>query len=321
MSEILSWQRENGTMILLPKRGRVLQVNIQGHDAFWINEQFENDSGDWNAGGDRLWVAPERDWFWKSHSSMDFGDYDISSHLDPGSWTKEVANHNYCCVRQRVALKNWRGGEYAEFSLARGIQLIEYPGAPFFESYLSYRTDNELELVRGPSGQNLDIWSILQIPPGGNLLVGTRGDVNLRDYFDPIPSTLWKKDSQSLQLKITGDTRYKIGVAPEQSTGRMAYARRIDGRYLVIYRQFFAQPWQRYCDTPGLDTASQGDAVQVYNDSGAFGGFGEMEFHSPAITFGSGPQRLADSNLTIVGFVAEQDWLPWQEFWLYGNET
>ncbi|NJL31318.1 MAG: hypothetical protein HC898_06630 [Phycisphaerales bacterium] len=33
----------------------------------------------------------------------------------------------------------------------------------------------------------------------------------------------------------------------------------------------------------------RGDCVQAYNDDGTFGGFGEMEYHDPAIVAGRQP--------------------------------
>ena len=58
----LVWKTSAGTITLLPQRGRVLQVTVAGQDAFWVNPNW---TGDWNVGGDRLWVGPEISWFWK----------------------------------------------------------------------------------------------------------------------------------------------------------------------------------------------------------------------------------------------------------------
>jgi len=63
-----------------------------------------------------------------------------------------------------------------------------------------------------------------------------------------------------------------------------------------------------------LDTP--GDAVQVYNDDGNFGNFGEMEYHTPALVAGAGNDLIQDTNLTVAGFVARSDWDAWQRRWL-----
>ena len=108
------------------------------------------------------------------------------------------------------------------------------------------------------------------------MLIPCRRQANLRDYFEPIASD--KVDSQQclFSLRITGDGRYKVGLLPENIPGRVAYARPVEQGVLVIYRQFFPQPWRPYCDVPMHDIQSQGDVLQVVNDSGDSGGFGEM---------------------------------------------
>ena len=60
----------------------------------------------------------------------------------------------------------------------------------------------------------------------------------------------------------------------------------------------------------------RGDAVQVYNDGGDLGGFGEMEFHSPALVVGRGNDWLQDSCFTVVGFVPARQWRKWTDHWL-----
>jgi hypothetical protein len=47
-------------------------------------------------------------------------------------------------------------------------------------------------------------------------------------------------------------------------------------------------PERRYCDHPlGTDPAGQGDAIQVFEDGGHYGGYAEIEHHSPAARYGS----------------------------------
>lgn len=315
MSETFTWPAGSGSLTLLPSRGRVLQASLGGHDAYWVNEQEPALAG-WNAGGDRLWAAPELDWFWKTRTAVDFDQYEIPAALDPAPWFTEDHQPGYCRVTQNVELPNQHDGQVTRFKRARNFELVALNQAPFFEIHLAYRTDNELSIKSGPEDQCLDSWSILQLPPGGTLWLGTSGEGVPRDYFAPVPASMWGRDADALHFEINGAQQYKVGVAPHHSNGRMAYTRPVDGQLLVIYRQFWVQPWRFYCDWPMLSGATQGDAVQIYNDDGNAGGFGEMEYHSPALRIGQGPQQLIDSNLTIVGLVSPDNWLPWRAHWL-----
>jgi len=96
----------------------------------------------------------------------------------------------------------------------------------------------------------------------------------------------------------------------------VAYARKVAGEYLVVYRKFFPQPWRLYSDVPMNDLKGPGDALQVYNDDGPLGGFGELEYHSPTIQVGQGNNHIMDSNLTIVGLICENQWQDWLNHWL-----
>ena len=49
-------------------------------------------------------------------------------------------------------------------------------------------------------------------------------------------------------------------------------------------------PSSQYADISPNQTDQNGDVLQIYNDSGGLGGYGEIECHSPAI----GTQGVAD---------------------------
>jgi hypothetical protein len=85
---------------LAPDRGRVLQVGIAGHDAFWENRAW---SGDWNVGGDRLWLAPEVAWNWKT-MKVDFTQCEVPEEEDSGRWQVTSESDDYCRIEQRVTL-------------------------------------------------------------------------------------------------------------------------------------------------------------------------------------------------------------------------
>lgn len=71
-----------GEFSVLPSRGRVYALTHRGQEAIWRPKII----ADWNIGGDRLWIAPERDWHWTDISFFDLSNYQVAEAIDPGSW-------------------------------------------------------------------------------------------------------------------------------------------------------------------------------------------------------------------------------------------
>ncbi|MSU64465.1 MAG: hypothetical protein EXS31_19100 [Pedosphaera sp.] len=298
----ITYRLPSGQITLLPSRGRVLQVSIGGDDAFWVNPKWD---GGWNVGGDRLWVGPEVHWNWKTRGPIDFEKYHIPAAMDPGSWLPVPAGKRSCAARQTITLRHQLQNARAQLEIGRRFEPVVSGGNG---TVVTYATENSMRLRGGTSGQEADLWSVLQLPAGGVMYIPCKSRPRYRNYFNPIPRSLWKIDGRVLCLEITGRHQYKIGVPADLTTGRIVYARRVGQKYLVIRRDFFPQPWRRYCDVPLGASRSEGDAVQVYNDGGQFGGFGELEYHTPSMTVGSGTQWLVDNNLTTISLLSARAW-------------
>lgn len=144
------------------------------------------------------------------------------------------------------------------------------------------------------------------------MLVPVRGTPVPRDYFDPCPPQEMGFTQGLFRLHIGGPAMFKVGFQPEQTDGRIAYERRLDGGWLVILRTFPVHPMLRYCDVPLNAAAPQGDAAQFFNDGGKFGDFGEMEHRSPAIRCGIGPQEYQESTVTHAAFLSESEHQNWK---------
>jgi hypothetical protein len=309
----VQWRTPMGKLTLLPERGRVLQVTVGGHAAFWTNSRW---SGDWNVGGDRLWVSPETDWHWQTRKRIDWSRYEVPASFDPGGWKAADRQPGYCRVWQRCRIKHQHRAGGVEVEMARSFSRVDLDQAPHFERCLAYHTDNELRVLDGIPGQAVGLWSLAQVPAGGKLLLPCRMSPAFRLYFGAISPALWARSERLATFSITGRHQYKVGLAPALVNGRMIYARRVVGGYLAIVREFHPQPWRAYCDRPMNALAKGGDAVQVYNDGGEFGGFGEMEYHSPAVVVGRGHDLLQDSCLTIIGLIKPSQWRAWNRYWV-----
>jgi hypothetical protein len=147
-----------------------------------------------------------------------------------------------------------------------------------------YEVHTRVEVAAGPADQEVSAWSVLQVPAGGVLTLDLAGPWEFRDYLRPFNGKRFSVHDCHAEVTLTGSFMGKIGVRPDVVTGRLRYAR--DG--LTIDRTVEVHPELRYCDHPlTVDPAGQGDAIQVFEDDGHYGGYAEIEHHSPAVRYGS----------------------------------
>lgn len=307
------WKSDRNEWVVLPTRGRMLQVRIDGVPAFWENPDW---SGDWNVGGDRIWVGPEIAWHWKKTDTVDFAQYDVPETNDSENWTVEEQADGRCRVRKEAEMRHQREDKSVRYEIVREFEQVALSALDEFESAAAFQTVNRLTLLGGTPGHPLDMWGLLQLPAGGVLYIPVRQKSEFRDYFTPIPDDMWSDKDGVLELQITGRQQYKVGLSAARVSGQMAYARAVEGGFLVVYRTLSPEFWRPYCDVPICDQQGQGDAIQVYNDGAGLGSFGEMEYHTPAIFVGEGEQTVEDRCLTVVGLVNEERWPAWRARWL-----
>lgn len=249
-----------------------------------------------------MWLSPENDWNWKTRGPFDFNRYAVPGSMDPGAWACTEASESQCVFTQRARMEHLHRKSFVAVEIRRTFYRQPLIPAGLVDGgvHIAYQTDTRLTILDGTEGQPVGLWSLVQIPAGGRLMVHTVGEARLRDYFAPIPASHWECGGAGLSLAITGAQQFKVGVAPHAVAGRLTYSRGVSDGTLSIDRFFNVSPWRVYADHPLLDEYGQGDAVQVYNDGGDFGGFGEMEHHAPQLIVGRGPEVLVDSCLTVV---------------------
>jgi hypothetical protein len=269
----VNWEWAGGRLDLVA--GRVLQVSLQGVDAFWTSPG----APDWNVGGDRLWLGPERDWFWAGNDPADLSGHLVPPEIDPGEWRTVRFEMGHASFAADPVLHNRRDTSATQVHIGRDVYL-RYADAV----RVVYEVRTSVEIAAGPEDQEVSAWSVLQVPTGGLLSIGLAGAWGYRDYLRPFNGSRFSVDGSCAEAKLTGAFMSKIGVQPDVFAGRLSYQR--DG--VTIERHVDVQPARRYCDHPlGSDVAGQGDVLQVFEDDGHYGGYAEIEHHSPAVRYGS----------------------------------
>lgn len=304
---------ENDVALIISQHGgRIFGpfLSPDSESLFWMNRAFGHpdffkeflSSGDWNQGGDRVWIAPEiqytiwdRNDFWGSYhfpKEMDPGQYAMHQ-LEPGQW--------HLSTDLTLSAHNLASGE-KELHLERLIKRVENP----LRSLTDYQTlmDGVIfagyeQIVSLSESKSDDImseaWSLIQLNPGGELLIPAAPHVEFTDYFEPVDENLQAIRKDHVRLKITGDRQYKVGYKSAHVYGRLAYFNQLhdDGAYLIV-RNFFNNPSMPYVEEPPHIPGCRGHSIHIYNDDGNAGGFGEIECNAQTIGGLSGRSASTD---------------------------
>ncbi len=278
---------------VLPFSGRVMGLYPQeGLNAFWINDALGSATsaqslltgGGWiNLGGDRTWISPEFDLF-VSDASRPWETYKVPAGLDPAAYRIVSHGANTVELETVVSVDFYRSGGMGELSLRKRIKELDAPGftLPIGVSAAGYELTCTLSAIDTlPPAVRPAIWNLLQVPGGGKIIMPVKGSAAPITFFG---HQQWRQDGQRLVASVpVAPEGYKFGVLADQCRGLMLYLNLAAQQPFMILRRFDVGAQDRYFDVPFTDPQRRGIVQQVYVDNGSFGGFGEMEYHSPAI--------------------------------------
>jgi hypothetical protein len=306
----------DGRVMVLPHGARLLACELPGTggNLFWHTPKacrpaslaplIQSGAG---LGGDRLWIAPEIAYMWKDLARArvsPFDCYTLPPAMDPGSYRLLEEGADHVGLWADMELVDHRFGRSIRLRVDRRFTVAGRPDAvPAEVGFAGFAIRNDLALLGGDDGAVAGAWDILQVPPGGTLICPTLSPVaQPRSYYNPFGPRHVRAGDAAVRFMIDGAHQIKMGLSPSQTTGRMGY-HLCDGsgRGTLIVRLFLPQPGEPYVDLPrSSDEVFGGDAMQAYNDSGMFGGFGEMEYHEPALVVGRSPSCRSGTSVTYV---------------------
>jgi len=305
-----------GQMVAGLRGGRVMGIfpDTDGENLLWTPDKMK--LSDWNVGGDRTWLGPESQFHVPTPDADWAATYFIPESVDPGAYQFTAKHETWCRCVNTADIRHGGTGETCTVNIETALSLTAPPfgreesnlsATARRVGFIGYTLENRLEFVSGPDEAWISLWRLAQIPPGGSLRLATNGKGSVRNYFEATgPSHLAVNDDH-VAFKIDGRQRHKIGVSALSATGRMGYIRPLsNGRCSALIRSFQPVPGAVYIDTPAGDMENRFDAIQCYNDDGGYGGFGEMEYHSPAVNPRQGRNAITDVSRTW-GFVGETD--------------
>ena len=293
-------------ILVLPHGGRVLGLFAAdgGGNFLWAHPALKAAgsaralfaSDEWcNTGGDRTWLAPEAELFFPEFPERTV--YRQPRELDAGTY--RCGRHDGAIrLCQDLAVVAYRRKERIPLRITKEIRPAENPlrfePAPASirgVTFAGYVLRSKLELPAGASRTAVGLWHLLQLPPGGEMIIPTYSRAKPTLYFGRISRKDLSVRAGLIRYRMGSPGAHKIGVRAAATTGRVGYVCRSDRRWRLVIRQFTADPGGLYADYPPGKPEEGGCAVQVCSVCDPrLGRFSELEYHAPAI---GGPTGLA----------------------------
>ena len=300
---------EGGEILVSEKAGRILACSVESVDENLFYAGGESEPGAFN-GGDRIWTAPEIAYYWPSieKAREDAVKYQKTPDcVDPGNYKVVDEGESHVVIENNgVELNDGRVGRKVSLNYSRHIRKVDAAeGLPANVKCMSFSITNEMEVTGGDEGATVGLWDILQMPPRGTLicpLVKPLED-GPTSYYEDFGDKHVQWDDTCVRYLIDADHRTKMGLKPEETTGRMGYYREVGDVATLIVRVFPVLPGLPYVDQPiwnDPNCVAGGDVLQAYNDDGSYGPFGEMEYHDAGVVYGQSDNKRSGTSVTHV---------------------
>ncbi|MCX8182915.1 MAG: hypothetical protein N3F08_00630 [Crenarchaeota archaeon] len=300
---------DTGSALVTEYGARILGVFVgDRQNPFWVAENLRGviDGGEWNIGGNRLWVSPERRFYYRKPEI--FEGWLCQSSLDPGGWSIINSNEKSVSLESEVVLEDFASQTKFNISLSRQISIHSMHVRRDLE-HVGLRIRDAM-VARGDLGNGVNLWSLTQVRPGesrsGTVIVPTRRGAKPIHYFGKIPGDRLRVSSDHVSFKIDGNAIYKLGIAPEDvpqpgCSRIMYYVEHAKNEvFLISMKTMMAPVSQEEClDVAKADPAGPKGCVQSYN-SGSDLCFGEIELHfKPAVRVKDSFVSYADYDIDV----------------------
>lgn len=249
--------------------------------------------GGWNVGGDRTWLAPEVDVCFPA-----FPDTSICrcpAALDPGGYQARATGTDEASsvLVNRFGLILSRAKSTVSLELAKGWHAAAYPLLPGAEplpadvAHVGYTQTSTLTVLGCDRLVEIGLWSLLQVPYGGECLVSTHGVASTVPYVGAVTPGELRASERLLRYRPSTPGIHKIGIRAQALTGRVGYLQQVGDTATLVVRAFDVDPTGAYVDTAWRtpdDLAAPGCPAQLCAvDDAALGRYVELEHHAPAL--------------------------------------
>jgi hypothetical protein len=303
-----AWNSPDGSVALvLPYGGRVLALFTPGSEQnfFWTHPALGTadlardfyTSLQWhNSGGDRTWLAPEVDFFFPNFPNLE--PYWQPREFDPGNYHLVRANDSLEWTN-RFTYKLSRSQQIVDLVISKRLTPALNPllGSVGHLDYAGYSLHTSLAFGDGkPAPVAVGLWSLLQLPHGGEMFFPTFSKASVTTFFGEIDPADLSLAPNLVRYRMQTSGEQKLGIQVPAAIGRAGYLYAQAGEWCLVVRNFLVNPSGRYVDAPWGDPAKIGFAIEACNVDSHLGSFSELEYHSPAIGGPGGERACEDAS-------------------------
>jgi hypothetical protein len=318
----------DGMQIMVTQRGaRVLGIfpTPESDNLLWTNAALHTaegvrafrESGDWNMGGERCWIAPEIQYNITDRTRF-FETLRVPPQMDPAQYSFDVMNGKVRLqttmaleahvlaegMKQLVVERTIGMTEGIRQGLYDARDLLDKVTWGGYTQTATLKDSNDTDIVS-------EIWNLVQVNAGGTLIIPCKEPLGVSDYFGSPTDETRHIERGALRIPITGKRQFKVGYKATSMKGDMGYYRELgDVTASLLLRSFVNNPANPYAEEPPDGVGVNGHSVHVYNDDGGLGGdhsFGEMECTGTTIGRSVGNTEATDRFQMFVFVGAPKD--------------
>ena len=218
-TKFIELNSEEGSVIISEYGGRPLGIFPKDncYNLLWVNPHIKEaiKARSHEIGGDRYWISPERDFFYKQPET--FSDWFCPNGLDPASYEILMDSNTSCTVSSGIFVTNQRTKRGYQGEITRQFKLIKEPystgisycGIEFVDDCVFYRPNLQI------NGWSLATVISSGIASPGTVLIPTKASSKPLSYFRAIPEDRLKIGENFVAFKIDVDDIYKLAIRPE----------------------------------------------------------------------------------------------------------
>lgn len=218
-SKLIELKSRESSVIISEYGGRPLGIfpKEKCYSLLWVNPSIKEaiKTRNHEIGGDRYWISPERDFFYKKPET--FEDWFCPNGLDPGNYEILVSSDDSCTISSGIFVVNQSTNQGMQGEITRQFKLIEEP----YLTGISYCGVEILDdCVFYKPNLKINGWSLATIISGGSenpgtVLIPTRKNPKPLSYFRMIPEKQLKIEENYVAFKVDVEDIYKLAIRPE----------------------------------------------------------------------------------------------------------
>ncbi|MFX1425377.1 MAG: DUF6786 family protein [Promethearchaeota archaeon] len=218
-TKLIELVSQEGSVIISEYGGRPLGIfpKPDCYNLLWVNPNIKKaiQTRSHEIGGDRYWISPERDFFYRHPET--FTDWFCPSGLDPANYEILMNSEKSCTLSSVIFLTNQRTQQGYQGEITRQFKLIKEP----YSTGVSYCGIELLDdCVFYKPNLQINGWSLATVISGGvqspgTVLIPTKQNPKPLSYFRTIPEDRLEIGENFVAFKIDVDDIYKLAIRPE----------------------------------------------------------------------------------------------------------